>query len=208
MDVQTLELAYDWTFTTQYAGSLSSASPVPSSDCPSPIPLSLLSRPDPILYFCSLTLYEDELHDNGVASCSLKLRVMERCWLCLLTFWLRVDDVCLRLSETRTYCQDMAGQQAAVIREHTEREESFASLIAVRRSGVSRPLTSQAAAPSHAAVPSCLPLLRLCLCLAVARDAQGGEQLHRSDLPREEAADSQADERTTGAARLAALVQD
>jgi type 2A phosphatase activator TIP41 len=133
VDVQTLDLAYDWTFTTQYAGSLSSPSPLSVSECPTPIPLSLLSRPDPILYFCSLTLYEDELHDNGVASCSLKCRVMERCWLVLLTFWLRVDDVCVRVIETRAYCQDMHEQHAVVLREHTEREETFASLIAVRQ---------------------------------------------------------------------------
>ena len=137
VDVQTLNLAYDWTYTTRYRGTLlpptppHSLQPTPTSE---PIPLHLLSRPDPILFYASLPLYEDELHDNGIASLSLKCRVMHGCWFVLQQFWLRVDDVCVKVYETRAYCEDMQGEEVRVRRELTVREETFDSLIKVDHS--------------------------------------------------------------------------
>ena len=132
VDVQTLNLHYDWTYTTRYAGTVCPPPPphsLSSSPHASPIPMALLSRADPILFYAALPLYEDELHDNGVASVSLKLRVMERCWFALQTFWLRVDDVCVKVYETRAYCEDVHGDDVRVVREFTAREETFESLI-------------------------------------------------------------------------------
>ena len=47
--------------------------------------------------FCSgqpeLVLFDDELHDNGAAKLSVKVRVMPGCWFVLLRFWLRVDGM-------------------------------------------------------------------------------------------------------------------
>lgn len=37
--------------------------------------------------------------------CSVKVRLMPRCWLVLLRFYLRVDKVAVRLRETRYFCQ-------------------------------------------------------------------------------------------------------
>lgn len=37
------------------------------------IPLAVLSRQDPILFFDEVTLFEDELHDNGMASLQVKV---------------------------------------------------------------------------------------------------------------------------------------
>ena len=59
---------FDWTYTTEYAGSVEGATvrDVPSNEAV--IDMDLLMRPDPILYFKDVVLFEDELHDNGMAS--------------------------------------------------------------------------------------------------------------------------------------------
>ena len=129
--VQTLSLAYDWTYTTHYRATISPPPPPHTLSVAShaaPLPLRLLQRAEPILWYQQLPLYEDELHDNGVCSVSVKARVMASCWLVLMQCWLRVDDVCVRLYETRLYCEQMAGGRVEVIREWQAREESFESL--------------------------------------------------------------------------------
>ena len=65
----------------------------------------LLSRDEPILFFADVPLYESELDDNGVSALGVKVRVMPRCWLVLLRFWLRVDGALVRLRETRLFCR-------------------------------------------------------------------------------------------------------
>ena len=133
VNVQTLNLAYDWTYTTHYRATLTPPPPphtVTATEHTAPLPLRLLQRPDPILWYCQLPLYEDELHDNGVCSVSVKARVMASCWLVLMQCWLRVDDVCVKVYETRLYCEQMAGDRVEVIREWQAREETFESLAA------------------------------------------------------------------------------
>ena len=77
---------YDWTYTTTYPGHTrmdfpdtseeeeegSNSSPfipkwLPSDpeDPSQQIPLAELTRPDPILFYAEIPLFEDELHDNG-----------------------------------------------------------------------------------------------------------------------------------------------
>ena len=65
---------YDWTYTTTYAGSLDAAgsrnAPWVSSEPTNAhhaIPIAELSRPDPILFYAEVPLFEDELHDNGAS---------------------------------------------------------------------------------------------------------------------------------------------
>ena len=131
VNVQTLNLAYDWTYTTHYRATLAPPPPQHSLtivERSEPLPLHLLQRPDPILWYCQLPLYDDELHDNGVCSVSVKARVMASCWLVLMQCWLRVDDVCVKVYETRLYCQQMTGDKVEVIREWQAREETFESL--------------------------------------------------------------------------------
>jgi len=65
----------------------------------------LLSRDEPILFFAEVPLYESELDDNGCSQLVAKVRVMPRCWLVLLRFWLRVDGSLVRLRETRLFCR-------------------------------------------------------------------------------------------------------
>jgi hypothetical protein len=65
---------YDWTYTTTYAGSLEDAGSGnaqwvsgEATNALHAIPIAELSRPDPILFYAEIPLFEDELHDNGAS---------------------------------------------------------------------------------------------------------------------------------------------
>ncbi|KAF8655341.1 hypothetical protein AX16_003114 [Volvariella volvacea WC 439] len=108
---------YDWTYTTTYQGHLFKNSPPPSalptsssswtaSDPEDPsqsIPMSELMRPDPILFYAEIPLFEDELHDNGSSNLLVRIRVMPTCIFILSRFTLRVDNVLFRTHDTRLY---------------------------------------------------------------------------------------------------------
>lgn len=61
---------FDWTFTTDYMGTMSGFQPVDTDDR---IDMEKLKKKDKILFYVDLTLFEDELHDNGIASLSIKM---------------------------------------------------------------------------------------------------------------------------------------
>lgn len=95
----------------------------------SPIPLELLKRPDPILFFEEVILYESELDDNGISMLSCKVRVMPDRMLLLARLFMRLDNVLVRIRDTRVYVDFKTGE---VIREYTAREEEFENLRSVR----------------------------------------------------------------------------
>ncbi len=92
--------AYDWTYTTPYAGSVVCAPPAAAAAAPAVptwhavderIDRTLLLARDPILFFDELTLYESELDDNGTMSLTVKARVRPLRTACsVLLLWLRV----------------------------------------------------------------------------------------------------------------------
>ena len=127
---------FDWSYTTDYKGTLRPGAPT-FQPTEKPIPLELLRRPDPILYFNDIVLYEDELADNGIAMLSCKVRVMPARLLLLCRFFLRLDDVMFRLRDTRLYI-DFDTQE--VIREYVEREDEFETVRQVCSFIVSRRL--------------------------------------------------------------------
>lgn len=61
---------FDWTFTTDYMGTMSGFQAEVTDEC---IDMEKLKRKDKILFYVDLTLFEDELHDNGIASLSVKM---------------------------------------------------------------------------------------------------------------------------------------
>jgi type 2A phosphatase activator TIP41 len=67
-------------------------------------------------------LYEDELADNGITMLSVKIRVMPARLLLLCRFFMRLDNVLLRLRDTRVY---MDFEKKECIREYVAREESY-----------------------------------------------------------------------------------
>ncbi|KAF8927645.1 TIP41-like family-domain-containing protein [Dissophora ornata] len=115
---------YDWTYTTKYNGTnLSSQEQMqfrPTTK--ETIDIDQLKRPDPILFYDENILFEDELADNGTAVLTTKVRVMPSCFLILLRFFLRVDDVLFRVHDTRIYHRFGTN---IVIRECSTRENSY-----------------------------------------------------------------------------------
>lgn len=111
---------FDWSYSTEYKGSETGSPTLQPTD--TPIPLALLRRPDPILFFDDVMLYEDELADNGIAMLSCKIRVMPARLLLLTRFFMRLDDVLVRIRDTRVYVEFATGE---VIREYTAREEKY-----------------------------------------------------------------------------------
>eukprot|EP00471_Norrisiella_sphaerica_P000663 CAMPEP_0184484452 /NCGR_PEP_ID=MMETSP0113_2-20130426/6172_1 /TAXON_ID=91329 /ORGANISM="Norrisiella sphaerica, Strain BC52" /LENGTH=268 /DNA_ID=CAMNT_0026865453 /DNA_START=327 /DNA_END=1133 /DNA_ORIENTATION=+ len=89
------------------------------------IDMEMLMRPDKMEWFKDMTLYEDELGDNGLAKLDLKIRVMPKCFLVRMRFFLRVDGVLARVRDTR-YFHDFS--KKIVLREYEERESSIDDL--------------------------------------------------------------------------------
>ncbi|KAI8966345.1 TIP41-domain-containing protein [Daldinia sp. FL1419] len=87
-----------------------------------PIPIELLKRRDPILFFDEVMLYESELDDNGISVLSVKVRVHERRMLLLARLFMRLDNVVVRIRDTRIYV-DFAAEE--VTREYTAKELGF-----------------------------------------------------------------------------------
>ncbi|KAL2376587.1 hypothetical protein RJZ90_007406 [Blastomyces dermatitidis] len=119
-----LKVAYskEWQqSSTNYKGTLSPGGK-PFENSSSPIPIELLKRPDPILFFDEVMLYEDELADNGIAMLSCKIRVMPSRLLLLSRFFMRLDNVLVRLRDTRIYVDF---ETREVIREYQAKEEKY-----------------------------------------------------------------------------------
>lgn len=119
---------FDWTYTTDYKGSLYHGSPA-FEPTTTPIPLHLLKLPDPILYYDEIVLFADEMADNGETMLSIKIRVMEERMLLLSRHFMRLDNVLLRIHDTRIFIEFATGE---VIREHLFREDTYKSLKEVR----------------------------------------------------------------------------
>jgi len=83
------------------------------------IDMEMLKQKDKILFYHEMMLYEDELHDNGISSCTIKIRVMPSSFFILLRFFLRVDGVMVRVNDTRVF-HDFT--KDFVIREFTNKE--------------------------------------------------------------------------------------
>ena len=138
---------YDWSYSTSYRGTETKEAGVDKSEkaekeekeerqlngdastqqrleetAEHALPLELLRRRDPILFNDDVILYESELDDNGISILRVKFRVMPERLLLLSRFYLRVDNVVVRVRDTRVYV-DFATDE--VLREYTAREDSF-----------------------------------------------------------------------------------
>ncbi|KAK3718389.1 Tap42 interacting protein [Vermiconidia calcicola] len=125
-EVKQVVKPFDWSYSTDYKGTTEKGSSNgewrESDPQKHPIRTDLLSRPDPILFFDSVDLYEDELADNGIALLSIKVRVMPERLLLLCRFFLRLDGVIIRIRDTRVYIEHSSG---TVIRQYTAKEEQY-----------------------------------------------------------------------------------
>lgn len=72
---------YDWTYTPLYPGHTSvpedldndGFTPADPENPRHEIPIAELQRPDPILFYSEIPLYEDELHDNGLSVFAIRI---------------------------------------------------------------------------------------------------------------------------------------
>lgn len=110
---------FDWSYSTDYKGTVLFAQGHDFEEASTPIPIELLKRPDPILFFDDVVLYEDELADNGITMLSCKIRVMPDRLLLLSRFFMRLDNVLFRLRDTRVYVDFDTSE---IIREYQARE--------------------------------------------------------------------------------------
>ncbi|KAL5047145.1 hypothetical protein BDW71DRAFT_45009 [Aspergillus fruticulosus] len=110
---------FDWSYSTDYKGTVLSTQDHDFEETLSPIPIELLKRPDPILFFDEVILYEDELADNGITMLSCKIRVMPSRLLLLSRFFMRLDNVLFRLRDTRIYVDF---ENSEVVREYQSKE--------------------------------------------------------------------------------------
>lgn len=62
---------FDWTFSTDYQGTLNENVRLEETDLK--LDIFKLMRKERILFYHDLTLFEDELHDHGIAACSVKI---------------------------------------------------------------------------------------------------------------------------------------
>lgn len=148
---------YDWTYTTDYKGTLLKSSTVtshadtnkegvtPESDSSkiqgeeSSIPrleigleetseridVNKLKEREEIIFYDDITLYEDELADHGVSKYSVKVRVMPGSLYLLARLYLRIDEVLVRINDTRIYHEF---RKNYLLREYTNREARIKSL--------------------------------------------------------------------------------
>ncbi|KIY52322.1 TIP41-domain-containing protein [Fistulina hepatica ATCC 64428] len=152
---------YDWTYTTVYQGHTPSSVPEspyadeddeetkpPSSpirnflwapsDPDNPlhrINMEELMRPDPILFYAEIPLFEDELHDNGSSNLLIRIRVMPSCFFILSRFTLRVDGVLFRTYDTRIYHSFVQNDAPIVVRESNGLEAPYGRVKEVRQAG-------------------------------------------------------------------------
>ncbi|KAJ3353073.1 hypothetical protein HDU83_007228 [Entophlyctis luteolus] len=115
---------YDWTYTPQKYNGTTTAN---FTKTKSKLDMELLKRNEPILWYDEVVLYEDELSDNG--SCLLNARVVSSgtsahdiCFLLLLRFFLRIDNVLFRIHDTRVF---HSFDSRVVLREISTRECSY-----------------------------------------------------------------------------------
>lgn len=114
---------FDWTYSTSYRGTETRGSDGRGlGESKREIPLELLKRRDPILFFDEVVLFESELDDNGISLVSVKLRVMEHRMLLLCRQFMRVDGVLVRVRDTRVYVDFVKDE---VVREYTAKEDGF-----------------------------------------------------------------------------------
>ena len=122
-EVKQVVKPFDWSYSTDYKGTVHGEGEWRTSDQNKhPIRTDLLSRPDPILFFDTVDLYEDELADNGIALLSIKVRMMPDRLLLLSRFFLRLDGVIIRIRDTRVYVEHSS---KTVIRQYTAKEGKY-----------------------------------------------------------------------------------
>lgn len=124
-DFKQIEIISDWTYSTPYKGNVRYVSKYADNilketslklateddqkielsieSTEEGIPFDRLGRDNPILHFGEVYMFEDDLGDQGYTCCSLRFRVMQDCFYVLIRYYLRVDEVLVRIYDTRIF---------------------------------------------------------------------------------------------------------
>lgn len=89
------------------------------------IPVKRLGMDNPILWGDQTVLFEDELDDSGLSQSTFRFRTMKDCFFGLLRFYLRVDEVIIRIYDTRIFHDFKTNY---ILREFQVRENSYEDL--------------------------------------------------------------------------------
>lgn len=113
---------FDWTFTSNYQGTISGMK-VETTD--KRIDLMKLMKREQILFYQDLTLFEDELHDHGISTSTVKIRVMPSGFYVLLRNFIRVDGVHIKIFDTRFHYET---ENNFILKEFTAKEAKMEQL--------------------------------------------------------------------------------
>ncbi|XP_046334004.1 TIP41-like protein [Haliotis rufescens] len=118
---------FDWTYTTGYKGELVAVDKpsLKATATSERIDLEKLKVREKIMFYDDVLLFEDELSDNGSSILSVKIRVMPSSFFVLLRFFMRVDNVMIRINDTRIYHE---GGQNYILREFTSKDDKVENL--------------------------------------------------------------------------------
>jgi len=119
---------YDWTFSSPFAGKIEGGTWEELDETGMRTEL-LTDKTSPILFFDEIILFEDDLHDNGQVEFSVKIRVMPSCAYVLARLFVRVDNVVVRVRESRLLI-DFFGIKPQIFRDVTWRECYWENLAA------------------------------------------------------------------------------
>ncbi|XP_052810357.1 TIP41-like protein [Mya arenaria] len=122
--IQDVVKPFDWTFTTDYKGTII-GDQIQVETTSERIDLEKLKVREKIHFYEDIVLFEDELSDNGTSMMSVKIRVMPSSFFILLRQFMRVDNVIVRVLDTRLYLE---AEQNYMLREHSCREKNIQDL--------------------------------------------------------------------------------
>lgn len=114
---------YDWTYTTNFRGTLAGA--LRTEATTERIDLDKLKVREEIKFYSEVYLYDDELDDNGCTRCVAKVRVMPSGIFVVFRHYLRVDQVLVRINDTRLYSPAGASH---FLRESSTRQAAISDL--------------------------------------------------------------------------------
>ena len=148
--LKVLEKLSDWTYSTPYKGTIllkqkhrdledisidlgvittnatmKDVAKVYLQETDEEIPIKRLGMDNPILWNDSIVLFEDELDDSGLSQSHFRFRAMKDCFYGLLRFYLRVDEVLIRIYDTRIFHDYNTNY---ILREFQAKENSYEEL--------------------------------------------------------------------------------
>ena len=115
----------DWTFSTVYKGHFEHSGSLRVDVTDECIPVERLGINNPILWGGEVIFYEAELDDCGQCKFGIRIRAMGDCFFALLRLYLRVDNVAVRIFDTRIF---HGFENRYILREFQAKESTYEEL--------------------------------------------------------------------------------